>query len=226
MRTLFDKFAANYDAIHKENMKGITDDISIFARYKAEHLLSLGMTPRRILDFGCGSGTLEPFLMQSFPGAELYGCDVSLDSISVAQEKFPEANFFPISAPNELAHYRGVFDLIIASCVLHHIAPRERLSWIESLGNSLAPGGKSAIFEHNPYNPVTRHLVNTCEFDVDAVLLRLKECKELIREAGLITVSSQYTLFFPWRSVFFVFAESLLRWLPLGGQYCLIFSNP
>ncbi len=34
--------------------------------------------------------------------------------------------------------------------------------------------GRVYIFEHNPYNPVTRYLVATCEFDRDAVLFKKK----------------------------------------------------
>jgi hypothetical protein len=38
----------------------------------------------------------------------------------------------------------------------------------------LKEDGHFIIFEHNPINPVTRHLVKNCPFDADAVLLSTK----------------------------------------------------
>ncbi len=54
------------------------------------------------------------------------------------------------------------FDLVIASCVFHHIPPQDRQTAIRYCYSRLNEGGQFIIFEHNPINPVTRHLVNTC----------------------------------------------------------------
>ena len=54
------------------------------------------------------------------------------------------------------------FDLVIASCVFHHIPPQDRQMAIRYCYSRLKEGGHFIIFEHNPINPVTRHLVKNC----------------------------------------------------------------
>jgi hypothetical protein len=87
----------------------------------------------------------------------------------------------------------------------------------------LKPGGCIAVFEHNPINPVTRRLVADCAFDEDAVLLSLRETRDLLtRETGLSVRDSGYSLFFPHPLRRLRFLEAILRWLPLGGQYYVV----
>jgi SAM-dependent methyltransferase len=221
-KTTLDIYADDYDEILKENLKLVTNDVSAFIRYKVEYLTSQHLSPKRILDFGCGIGRAGNFLKQAFPEAKLWGCDVSEQSIRLARENYPDTKFFSIAKPTDIELYSGMFDLVFVSCVLHHIIPEERLWWLESLAKALSLNGKIAIFEHNPYNPMTRHFVATCDFDVGVTLLSLQECKSLMTRAGLRCISSQYTLFFPWRTRFFKKLEKFLTWLPLGGQYCII----
>ena len=61
----------------------------------------------------------------------------------------------------------------------------------------LKSGGQIFVFEHNPYNPITRHLVNTCSFDADAVLLTRRETIRRLTKAGFQISSAGYCLFFP-----------------------------
>jgi len=83
----------------------------------------------------------------------------------------------------------------------------------------LKRGGQFIIFEHNPINPVTRHLVKNCPFDADAVLLSMRETIELNRNANLNVDESSYCLFFPQQLAVLRPFEKYLRWLPIGGQY-------
>jgi ubiquinone/menaquinone biosynthesis C-methylase UbiE len=218
----FDGYASDYERIVEENFKIVTNDISYFTGYKVEYLRLKHLSPKRILDFGCGIGKAENFLKQAFPGAELWGCDVSEESLHAARKSHPDVQFFSVANPVDMERHSGMFDLIFISCVFHHIVPEERLSWLESLAKSLSSNGKIAVFEVNPYNPVARHFVATCVFDAGVTLLSLPKCKSLIAEAGLTCISSQYTFFFPWRKPFLNNLERFLTWLPLGGQYCVL----
>ena len=53
------------------------------------------------------------------------------------------------------------------------------------------------IFEHNPYNPVTRHAVNTCAFDRDAILLSPRDMERIVMGAGLTLLGRKFLLFLP-----------------------------
>ena len=83
------------------------------------------------------------------------------------------------------------------------------------------PGGWIFIFEHNPYNPLTRLAVNRCPFDKDAVLLTAKKTERLLSSTGTeLKFQSDYIFFTPFKHPWFQKIDSFLRKLPLGGQYC------
>ena len=58
------------------------------------------------------------------------------------------------------------------------------------------PGGLIVLFEHNPWNPLTRRAVRGCEFDRDAELLSRREASRLLSEAGVEDRRGRYILFF------------------------------
>ena len=89
------------------------------------------------------------------------------------------------------------FDLVTAACVYHHVRASERLRLTQSVHNSLRPGGLFAIFEHNPWNPVTRAIVRRSPIDVNAILLYPSESVALLKEAGFVRISLQYFLLVP-----------------------------
>jgi SAM-dependent methyltransferase len=117
------------------------------------------------------------------------------------------------------------FDLVIASCVFHHIPPQDRQMAIRHYYSRLKEGGHFIIFEHNPINPVTRHLVKNCPFYADAVLLSMRETVERMRNAHLQIDESSYCLFFPQQLAALRPFEKYLRWLAMGGQYFVCASN-
>ena len=53
------------------------------------------------------------------------------------------------------------------------------------------------IFEHNPLNPLTRHAVNTCPFDVNARLILAGTMRSRVHEAGFAAPRIRYRIFFP-----------------------------
>ena len=163
----FDQYAGQYDALLAAQTQFFDTDSDYFARYKIERAKRVAGNVTAALDFGCGIGRSMAHLREAFPGAEIAGCDPSADSLAIARRDNPACRFF---AMDEL-RAEPRFDLVLASCVFHHIAPAERQEALRFCFDRLKPGGRFVIFEHNPFNPVTRHLVNTCPFDADAVLL-------------------------------------------------------
>jgi hypothetical protein len=81
------------------------------------------------------------------------------------------------------------------------------------------PDGLLALFEQNPFNPLTRHAVSTCELDRGVVLLRPYRARELMASSGLVGTDVRYFLFSPLDGSFGRSVDELLRWLPFGGQY-------
>src|SRR5581483_5040817 len=83
----------------------------------------------------------------------------------------------------------------------------------------LRPGGLFAIFEHNPWNPLTRLAVNRCAFDFDAVLLSPSRLTRLLRQARFDQVGREFLFFSLVSAAPIQAAEHRLRWLPIGAQY-------
>ncbi|CAN7296432.1 methyltransferase domain-containing protein [Phenylobacterium sp. LjRoot225] len=220
----FDKFAEEYLATHKSNLAVTGESPDYFARYKiveiARRLGALGVTPKRVLDFGCGIGNSAPHLREAFPEAQITAVDVSEKSLSVARARFPGAAEFvaydpkgPPPAPAE------GYDLIFSACVFHHIEADEHEAIFRRLHERTAPGGRMAIFEHNPVNPVSRYIVATCPFDANAVLIPAGELARRQRKAGFAHVEVTYTGFFPGPLKALRPLEPMMARLPLGAQY-------
>ncbi|MBN2324773.1 MAG: methyltransferase domain-containing protein [Spirochaetes bacterium] len=219
----FDDYSERYDELMKKRLGFFERDEGYFARYKIELVRRLLRTqPQRILEYGCGVGRNVGHLVRIFPDAEVYGCDISQKSTDVARKKNPEASFFIAKEKPPVPS----FDLVIVANVLHHVPKTERRTVVGGLMRLLGEGGRIFLFEHNPYNPLTRRIVNTCPFDKDAVLLAPGESKRLLKEAGASVTRSGYCLFFPgFMSGIRVF-ERVLFWLPLGGQYYIEANMP
>ncbi|WP_076998640.1 trans-aconitate 2-methyltransferase [Variovorax sp. KK3] len=213
----FDNYTDNYNELLRESTGFFSADEAYFARYKVELVKRLSRrAPARILEYGCGIGRNIPFLRDAFPGAHIEGSDISGASLDIARTENPGTHFFlerddtPNGEPVDLIFVAGVF---------HHIPVAERARVTATLFQRLSPGGELFVFEHNPYNPVTRRIVDNCPYDEDAVLLKPAELKSLYEGAALEVEESGYCLFVPPKLSALTWMENVLGWLPLGGQY-------
>lgn len=219
----FDRYKDGYrDHVRKSLAIAPAADSDLILQVKADHLVSLLGDAReaRVLDVGCGIGLMDRFWTGRVRA--LCGIDVSQASLAAAAKNNPGV---------EYRHYDGkvfpyedaAFDATVAVCVMHHVRPAQWRDFISEMKRVTRAGGLVAVFEHNPYNPLTRAVVSRCEFDRDAVLLRPGAVEQMGCDAGLELVDSRSLLYFPWRGSVFRRIEALLGWLPLGGQYCCAF---
>ncbi len=213
----FDAVAGDYDRIHRENIKLSGEDPEYFARYKLEvlkRILGEGFSSP-VLDFGCGIGNLTKFLVEAFP--VVHGYDPSSESVKMAKERASAAAF----TFDEDEVRAGYFGAIVIANVLHHVPPADREALLARVVTKLAPGGKLVVFEHNPWNPLTRKVVSECAFDADAVLLPPTEIQSRMKVAGLTNVTTKYIVFFPRALAALRGIEPALSWLPIGAQVAI-----
>ena len=219
----FDEHSEAYENELAESIKFIGGGARHFAVRKVhvlEHIVD--QAPEKILDFGCGIGLLTRELAKRFHNARITGVDVSADSLRIARQSFSEERVsFTQTTPSGLPEALPQFDLIVAACVFHHIAPAMRDTVIRSLIERLVPGGRLVIFEHNPNNPLTRKAVRDCIFDQDAILLSPRECEKLLVSGGLSRVKKTNYLFLPPFLYSFRAVERVLAHVPIGGQYAV-----
>lgn len=209
----FDRYAQTYEQAHAASVRASGEAPDFFAQHKLGCLERLGVSTReRILDYGCGTGSLTRLLAGHFEAAA--GFDPSARSLDVARERAPLATFYDTQAGIPDA----AFGVVVLSGVLHHVAPAERLVLVENAVRKLNAGGRLIVFEHNPYNPLTVRAVRACPFDDDAILLRPSEVRGLLTRARLSDVRQEYVLFFPRALSTLRPFEGLLKACPLGAQ--------
>lgn len=212
----FDDYAERYEGLLQDQLSFFSVDRGYFSDYKAACMRGEIQRPvRHILDFGCGIGLTLPYLRKHFGQASLHATDISLKSLQYVKKTMPEVD---VVEDSELDGHR--FDLILVAGVMHHVPAAERPGVLKRLAGLLSDDGEVFVFEHNPFNPVTRRLVSTCPFDADARLISRRGLVELMGRTGALSPSrSGYCLFFPERLQALRPSEKFLRWLPLGGQY-------
>ena len=221
MSQLFDAYDANYRAVVQSSIgfSGLPHDF--FMQAKAD-LLAAVMRARlgvahapRLLDIGCGVGTLHPYLAGLFD--EIHGVDVSAPCIAEARQRCP-GNAYAVGAPGAPLEGGG-YDVTLAVCTLHHVPPADWKAFVADMTRVTRPGGLVCVIEHNPLNPLTRLAVFRCPFDEDAVLLRAGRTEALLREAGGKDVATRFFLLLPTKMRLARRVETLFAGAPLGAQY-------
>lgn len=220
---------SEFDAYRKSYAQTVNDSIAFsglkmdfFTKAKASRLVSLlkenfsELAELSILDVGCGVGTYHPLLRGEV--GQIAGIDLSRDCIEEAASNNPDVAY---------KHYSGTkfpfadktFDVSFAVCVMHHVPPEQWTTFASEMARVTRKGGLVVVFEHNPYNPLTRRAVNTCPFDADAVLLTRKMTVKQLRDAGLTNVEGQYILTLPAIDGVALAVDKILGRFPFGAQY-------
>lgn len=220
----FDKFSENYRNEHTKNIQKVSGvDSNYFSEYKIREISQNEKASHDsvILDFGCGDGNSAYYFSKHLFPKAYYGIDISINCIKEAEQRPLENCDFRIFDGAHIPFENGTFDIILIACVLHHVDSSFHNNILRECHRVLKDEGRLYIFEHNPINPLTRRLVDTCPFDKDAVLIHSRELKKPLKEILFVNIKRKYTIFFP-RKYFFkrlVFLEKYLSWCPLGGQY-------
>ncbi|MGF6313302.1 ubiquinone/menaquinone biosynthesis C-methylase UbiE [Bradyrhizobium sp. i1.8.4] len=219
----FDRFADEYESQHRRNIAVTGEAPEFFAEYKISQLATfvpdLLVSPTRILDFGSGIGNSIPFFRKYFPNALLTCADASSRSIELSQKRFPGKELFAHVKGNEIPLDTDSFDVVFSACVFHHIAHEDHRHWLAEMLRVTRPGGMLAIFEHNPFNPLTVRAVNSCPFDENAKLIPASALMRSINDAGWVWTGLCYHLFFPRALAALRPIEKHLSWCALGAQY-------
>jgi ubiquinone/menaquinone biosynthesis C-methylase UbiE len=220
----FDRFAEDYTRLHQQSIRVTGEDVDFFAAYKVQDMREVwlgaeGSEPHDILDFGGGVGASAPHLSRLFPKAQITIADVSRRSLEMAESRgvvrVSTRHFDGKTLPFDDAS----FDMALAACVFHHIDRNAHVASMAEIRRVLRRGGRLMLFEHNPWNPLTRRAVNTCPFDLNAVLITAPELKRRMEAAGFASVSTAYRIFFPNLLKSLRPLEAYMTWLPLGAQY-------
>lgn len=102
----------------------------------------------RVADAGCGAGTAAILLAEAYPKSEVYGFDVSAESLTLARSRSESiANLTFAERSVDTMPTDPPFDLVTTFDVIHDLA--DPLAGLVRIRESLAPGGRYLMMEPN-----------------------------------------------------------------------------
>ncbi|MUG94056.1 methyltransferase domain-containing protein [Scytonema sp. UIC 10036] len=163
----------------------------------------------RILDLGCGNGSLSHILAQH--GYDVVGMEDSASGITIARQNFPDCQFIQASIyDSPKAELLNAFDIVIAVEVIEHLLyPRELVKLAQKC---LKPGGHLIIT--TPYHGYLKNLIVALLGKMDShfsplwdgghiKFFSVKSLTHLLETEDCIDISFQFAGRFPylWKSM-------------------------
>lgn len=127
-----------YDPLLRWTMREVT--------FKSHLIQQARVAPQqKVLDLGCGTGTLTVMIKNAHPEADVVGIDADEKVLAIGRRKAAQRRL-------ELAFYRGMafdilypskhFDRVFSSLLLHHLSQHDKLRTLREVFRVLQPGGE------------------------------------------------------------------------------------
>ncbi len=98
----------------------------------------------RVLDIGCGTGSLVTLIKRLHPGADVVGLDPDPKALARGKRKAERAAVsiqFDQGFSDELPYPEASFDRVFSSFMFHHLQPEEKEKTLREVRRVLKPGG-------------------------------------------------------------------------------------
>jgi len=105
---------------------------------------------QRVLDIGCGTGSLAVLIKRLHPEVEVVGLDPDPKAMARAGRKAARAGVavrFDQGFSDELPYPEASFDRAFSSFMLHHLATDEKERTLREVRRVLAPGGSLHLLD-------------------------------------------------------------------------------
>jgi len=154
----------------------------------------------RVLDIGCGTGTLTiAAKRQTGPTGEAHGIDPSAEMIGVSRQKAAKAGVdaqFQTAVVEKLPFPDGHFDLVLSSLMLHHLPADVKRAGFAELRRVLKPGGRFVAVDIAESGGFIGHILqmHLRKHDQEG---KLEEAPSMLRDAGFEGVELGRTKYKP-----------------------------
>lgn len=132
-----------YDPLLKWGMRE-----DVFKRYLVEHAnLAVG---QKVLDLGCGTGTLTIQIKQFLPQIELFGLDGDPAVLQIARQKAEETGldiYWEEGLAYELPYPTASFDRVVSCLMIHHLTTPNKIKAFREVLRILKPGGEFHLLD-------------------------------------------------------------------------------
>jgi ubiquinone/menaquinone biosynthesis C-methylase UbiE len=117
---------------------------------------------RRMLDLGCGTGTLALMARRRHPDAAVVGLDGDPTILAIARRKARQAGVsvqFDEGMAYALPYEDGAFDAVVSTLAFHHLTADQQERTLAEVQRVLRPGGRLVIADlARPHNGLMRLL--------------------------------------------------------------------
>lgn len=157
-----------------------------------ERLVQLArVQPReRVLDVGCGTGSLAVAVRRQIPSATVFGLDASPEMIARARKKALRSGVeidFRQSIAEAIPFPDAQFDVAFATVMLHHLGPAARRACATDIRRVLKPGGRWLLVD---FEGPARHAGGILRFFHRHGHIKPGDLAALARDAGFEIVES------------------------------------
>jgi ubiquinone/menaquinone biosynthesis C-methylase UbiE len=94
----------------------------------------------RVLDLGCGTGTLIQHLLEIVPEAEMVGLDPSEEMLNIAKQKLPASVQLKMGSAESIPFPSTCFDILVSTSALHYFRNPDRA--VQEMQRVLKPSGR------------------------------------------------------------------------------------
>lgn len=146
----------------------------------------------RVLDVGCGTGTLAIMIKKLHPKAEVVGIDADPKILRIARAKAVKARLdlsLDQGMSYELPYAGNSFDRVVSSLFLHHLTTEDKLRTLREVFGVLRSGGRFDVIDFGPPRTFYSRLVARITVNNEEVAANIQGLlPDMFREAGFQNV--------------------------------------
>jgi ubiquinone/menaquinone biosynthesis C-methylase UbiE len=147
----------------------------------------------RVLDLGCGTGTLAVMIKRSRPGVEVVGLDADAKVLELARAKAAKAGvelLLDQGMAYQLPYPNDSFDRVLTSVMLHHLSTDDKRRTFAEVLRVLRPGGGLHVVDFGPPRTLYTRLVALVAARSEEIAANVQgRLPEMFREAGFEDVA-------------------------------------
>jgi len=112
----------------------------------------------KVLDLGCGTGTLTMMLKEEYPNASITGLDGDPQVLDIAREKSGNLNILWDQAMAYALPYPDAsFERVVTSLVIHHLVSEDKRRAFQEAFRVLKPNGELYVLDFGaPHSGIAR----------------------------------------------------------------------
>jgi ubiquinone/menaquinone biosynthesis C-methylase UbiE len=114
----------------------------------------------KVLDLGCGTGTLTVMLKRTYPRASITGLDADQQVLEMARKKGRGLNIlWEAGFASSLPFPDLAFDCVTASLVIHHLVTDDKRRAFKEVHRVLKPNGELFTLDFGPPHSALQRLI-------------------------------------------------------------------